>query len=554
MKPSSIHTLSFIKTLRDASKKSLSLVGLIATLFGFISDVLTPIAPFALYLCIISVLAVTGCILVKLLLKKTMINAFFFSLLVFISSGVLTLLQRGEEHSTQGFLSSSIPLVETIQEKIGILQKEVTEIKNNTEEIKTTTKAIDKNLNSVNKKADKILEKVATLSNSGGIIINPTSPEDHYHNARIQELSGDYIAARGSYLRYFNSNAQKLDPHLRFIKFLTIQEGRAGAAETYRAITSESTTPLTTYTNILVIPDRTTKIQKLKEFAKTNPTFGAVWYHLSQEYSSVKLVTPTLNDRRNELSFCKKFITAYETGAIVKYFIDQELVSKWVADAEQRINLIEKSALGNTLKNPVTINWSKSNGGWTGSIIIKEKTTAVYWKFKHQDQPPQKAENLSYSMDESNITMKMIQLPNSAKKGELQITYTDKEDTYHGPYLFDFDPVADSLSQAIQYSKMTKHSWIELRANPVSPEEKLLYFTTMLVYRSAFKKILYGIEKEQPDTEFTFPASSEAFAPITDDLSQKCMLKVPKSTTFATVQVIYKNGETSEVIRVEQKK
>ena len=51
------------------------------------------------------------------------------------------------------------------------------------------------------------------------MIANPTGPEQFYHNARIQEQSGDYLNARKSYNRFFSFKLNFIDPHLRYQTF-----------------------------------------------------------------------------------------------------------------------------------------------------------------------------------------------------------------------------------------------------------------------------------------------------------------------------------------------
>ena len=529
-------TASLIGSLRNASKKSLGITGLLSGGFGFFADVLEPIAPFASYICIASLIGLVLGLILWAVLKKDLLPIILFCAFSFIVTGLLTLMKNSEEEEKNGVLATMMPALANIQSSLGIIQKDVSEIKDTT--------------NRIEDKTDKVLEGINTISKSGGIIANPETPEEFYHNARVHELGGNYAAARKSYLQYFRLDTDKLDPHLRFVKFLKIQEGRSGARESYQEITAGSKGSIPQYVKILLL-DRDDRVKKLSAYAEENPGFGPVWYQLSQEYSYEKMGSQTISDRREELKYTKKFKEANDAGQVVKYMIDQELVSEWVADADKRRKVIEESMLGKTIENPVTVSWMGHNGGWTGSISIKEHAKEVFWKIKGSAGDAKKTKKMAMMDDNEYITMRNIQLSKSQKPMTILVSYIDNKDTKHGPFEFAFNPISDGQKQAREMADMTRHSWVALLANPAKESELRLYFSNILVYRAAFEEIKYGINKETPDTNYEFPASTEAFAPIPDELISRISLVVPEGTTFATVQVTYKGGEKSEIVRVE---
>ena len=75
---------------------------------------------------------------------------------------------------------------------------------------------------------------------SGGIIADPEIPEEFYANARMYEQKGDSGNARRSYARFFAFDLDYLDPHLRYQKYLKIQEGKEGAREVYFEMREDS--------------------------------------------------------------------------------------------------------------------------------------------------------------------------------------------------------------------------------------------------------------------------------------------------------------------------
>jgi len=527
------------ESLGAASKKSMGIAGLISGGFGFFADVLEPIAPFASYVCIISLIALVAliCISVFGILKKDVLPAIVFAGLTFAITGMLTLMKNSEEEEEKGVLATMMPAISGLQSSLGILQKDVTEIK------ETTARTEGK--------VDQVLEGIENVSKLGGIIANPDRPEEFYHNAKIYELGGDYSGARRSYLEYFKKDTGKLDPHLRFIKFLKVQEGRAGAREVYREVTSGMTGKIPEYVSILLLL-REQRVEKLRAFSEANPEFGPVWYHLSKDYTADRVGTPTIADRRDELKFAKAFKAANDKGQVTKYFIDQELVSEWGDDAEKRRIAVEESILGETIENPVSVAWMSHNGGSTGTVTVKERTKEILWKIKGADGVPKKTQSTGM-VENEHISMGMIQFPKRQKPVTIEITYTDHRGGSHGPFEFKFNPSSDALKEAKKYLEMTKFSWVELQTNPANSKQLLLYFTQILVYRIAIEEVKYSLDTETPDKVFELPKGNDGTFSQIDPTKMKVYLKVPEKTQFASVQLTYKDGTKSEVIRFDRK-
>ncbi|HCU25800.1 MAG TPA: hypothetical protein DF383_12350, partial [Deltaproteobacteria bacterium] len=200
-------------------KKTFSLTGVLGSMMGAISDLLNPLADFSLYFTIVS-MAVVIALAVLFLVKKTLRSKILAPMLVAffcaIASTCFYLSQSSSpEAEAKGVLAANIPGIQSLQESLGIIGKNVAEIKETTHRIEGKT---DQILISI----EKIGQKFETLSKQGAIIDNPKQPEEFYNNARIYELRGDYGNARRAYLDYFKFDLNLLDPHLRFIKFLKV--------------------------------------------------------------------------------------------------------------------------------------------------------------------------------------------------------------------------------------------------------------------------------------------------------------------------------------------
>jgi hypothetical protein len=301
--------------------------------------------------------------------------------------------------------------------------------KGNTETIKASTARLEENSESMMASLHAIRDGIG----QGGLIDNPQSPEEHYHNARVNELSGNYSGARRSYLEYFRSDLAMLDPHLRFISFLKVQEGTAGARETYSTVTAKSTIPIPAYARLLM-RDPGQCSDGLRQYLQEHPEFAQAAYHLSLEYSERRLGSQTLSDKRQELSYLKSFAQIDAAGGLLRYMVDQELVSEWREDAEERRRALEGNATDNLLENPVSLSWMSHNAGWNGNIQLSEPVQDIQWNIKGRSQPTSTGYNDPATGKPAPRTF--FSLPTNHKESVIEIQYTDLSGAQQGPFEF----------------------------------------------------------------------------------------------------------------------
>ena len=120
--------------------KKTPLVPAVIGVFGFISDILTPLAPFSGYLFFISAFLIVIIIiimLVKTSLQEKIAPIFMVLVTLFILSGVLFALQENTNTDSKeyGVLASQIPALKTLQSSLGVIQEDVALINISTENI-----------------------------------------------------------------------------------------------------------------------------------------------------------------------------------------------------------------------------------------------------------------------------------------------------------------------------------------------------------------------------------------------------------------------------------
>ncbi len=312
------------KLLANQFRKTGAVAGGYMGLFGFIADFLSPIAPFSSYLFFASAFMVVFILIimvVKSTLQEKIAPALVVSITLLVISGSLYAVQEEPEtgSTNYGVLATQIPALQTLQSSLGLIQEDVAAIRKSTENIDKTTarteqvvKQVEINTKETTEATKKVAEAVeestkqivgsleeiqkgfTSLTQAGGVIPNPTRPEQFYHNARIQELGGDYGNARKSYNKYFTFKLDFIDPHLRYQSFLKIQEGRAGAREIYSYLYENDPRPIVEYARILLF-DAPQRTQMLEDFITSNPDFAPAYYELSKEFSEDRKGSQTLH-------------------------------------------------------------------------------------------------------------------------------------------------------------------------------------------------------------------------------------------------------------------
>ena len=478
----------------DILKKSGSIFGIVGLISGIISDFLQPLAPLISYIFFATtfssvVLLIT--LIVKRSLQTQITTAFTFSFLMMIFSGIFYLLQN-EKNQESGFLATNIPGIAKMQIAIGLLQEDITSIKKSTEKIEETTDKIVLKLEDIQKDFASITEK-------GSIIQNPTRPEQYYHNARIYELGGDYINAKKSYNSYFSFKLNFIDPHLRYQKFLKVQEGIAGAREIYSIIFENDPRPIIEFARILLFesPARTVM---LNDFIVKNPDFAPAFYELSKEYSEIRKGTQSFSDKTNELKYLEKFISLNQEGQFLKYFVDNEVASDWIAYAEKRI--VALSSIKKISKN-VIINPLLSNQGWIINLQIIESVKEIFYSIGENNE--YKSTGLSGYIDTKtglDSPNHQISFPKSKETMNtvIKVKYKNINDEIIGPFEFTFDALEEFNKSTKMQLLNTPSNWVYYRADMKRYES--WGFVSLVGSRCALSKIRYRFIKKSEASEW----------------------------------------------------
>lgn len=364
-----------------------------------------------------------------------------------------------------------------------------------------------------------------------------------YALARRHELDGDYEQARHDYLEYFKYDLPFIDPHLRFCDFLKAREGRADAREIYAHATAGCEAIASRLAAIGLLP-AARREQAYAAISNEHPDLAPAWYLRSGLYSADRLGDRSLDEIRRERDLLTRFVELDEAGQLAGHFIDAELVTRWRNDALERLEATRHQA--GVLEQPLSVVWTPANDGWHGTIQIFEPALEIFWRAPATTTfvATGNSRVRDYATGQVRPNTHVL-LASDQPAGEGALQYTNLDGRLVGPFKVYFDPQANALSSGKEILELTRQGWVEFRD---WDERLLLYFSHLLAYRGVLSRIEYGLDCDEPDRDFSFPAAeASGVASITPDMA--ISVEVPQRTRYVTVRVTFIDGSQSRKMR-----
>ncbi|HTV68585.1 MAG TPA: methyl-accepting chemotaxis protein [Rhizobiaceae bacterium] len=565
----------------------------IAFLGGIISDILNPLAPFAAYISMaaaVAALVIAIAIVFRLLVVDKGVPALIFATTVAAIAGGIYALQQQNE-AQDGLIANLVPAVADLQKSVGIVtakveeiqqtvtetQKTVEDVKKTTDEVKAgqeeqaaKTERLQTTTEDLSKKTDVIAENqvkqqetteklvessekiaasietiadgFAQLATQGGIIADPKTPQDHYHNARVHELTGDMLNARRAYLAFAEFDVDAIDPYIRFATLLRVQDGKSGAREVFGVLAEKNKALSVKLVHALQFDDAQ-RPEKLRNFIAANPEFAPAYFLYSEEFSEDRLGVQSLADKRNEAEALTKFLSYEKDGGLLKFYVDQTLLADWIDRANRRL-----VALGNvtdpSLFMPKLIS-QRSNDSWMMTVTLSEAATAISWRLG-KDGPFTETGFLQMNDQRTGKPMPnpSFALPTDTAATIIAIKYLDIRGQEAGPFDIAFTPEASLQDSNKQILDQFWTSWIAFDA---SGNQGNIYFTHLTSYRCAIKEAKYGLNGGALTETLEMPACNmdDPYALPADFMPY---FKVGEDVKSMQVQLTYVDG-TQSVVR-----
>jgi hypothetical protein len=549
--------------------RSAKVSGPITAACGAIADLASTIGKFSLYLFLLSiVVAIVSGLLWFLRYQRGFLAAaadgrvspaelqelgernvwsvlFAFSVVATVVMGGFVVADKIAGEGDKGAIASVVPGMDKVQASLFRMEKKLDDVKTDTSAIREDTSATRQDTARMARSIDEIAKRFDSLASTGGIIPGAKTPEEHYHNARIHELGGNFGAARKEYADFLAANLEVLDPWQSYAAMLKAQEGRAGAIDTLRYFGDKLQPQTLSYqTTMALLQEGDSRLLKLQSLATMHPEYGPLAWVLAQEFSEGRRGEQTLADQRSEKEWLEQFRAAHAAGRVERFFLDKREAQKWVEAAEARWAKLESTPT-RVLENPVTVTAQQSNSGWAVIFSLTDnKAKELFYELDGQGGL-QSTGHLPSTNPQTGLPMinTHVPLPNLAP-GEhtLLVKYLDRNDRTNGPYTLKFSTGDQQLAQGKMMLNMTAGSWLAFRDYE---GRVLLYFTGLMSYRPLLKEVRYSLNSDKLDKMFQFKPSDKMF-----EVGDELYLAVPKDSQFANVQVTFKDGTKSSVQKI----
>jgi hypothetical protein len=137
-----------------------------------------------------------------------------------------------------------------------------------------------------------------------------------------------------------------------------------------------------------------------------------------------------------------------------------------------------------------------------------------------------------------------INLPHTIERTELEVAYTDGQGQRQGPFKVVYDPLVAQVAEVKQILQLTP--WAEFREWDEGKD--LVYFTQLVSHRRGLTSVRYSIDSEALDRALPLtPADPKNPHSIPDN--QITYVDVPKASKYVCIQVVFRDGSSSEVKR-----
>ncbi|HHZ07928.1 MAG TPA: methyl-accepting chemotaxis protein [Rhizobiales bacterium] len=456
---------------------------------------------------------------------------------------------------TQATVTRTEEAVAETQKAVGETQQAVAEARDATTRIEEQTRVVAENQAVQQKQAEALQETAeriavsieaiadgfARLASQGGVIAEPKRPDEFYHNARLQELGGDMVNARRSYLAFADFDVDAVDPYLRFATLLRVQDGRSGAREVLGTLAEKSKSPAIRLVHALQFDDAQ-RAAKLDAFLADNAAYGPAFFLKAEEFSEDRLGVQTLADKKAEAEWLSRFVAAEKDGTLVRHFIDHALLGEWLERANRRLATL--GDLSDPSRFMPRIVPQRSNADWMITVSLPEPATAILWRLG--DSGDFTSTGQLAMMDQSTgkpMPNPTFVLPATTSAASIWIKYLDMRGRETGPFAVRFDP--DSMLQEAN-KQILEQFWTSWIAFDASGNRGLVYFTHMLSYRCAIKAVHYGFNGGPLAKSLDMPACNPADPYALPD-GYLPYFRVGDDVASMSVQVTYADGTQSPV-------
>lgn len=378
------------------------------------------------------------------------------------------------------------------------------------------------------------------LARAGGLVRDPATAAELYHNARVFEARGEPANARRDYMALAALGGEQIDPLLRLAALIRAQDGRAGAREVFAEL-ARGTNRAAGLVHALQF-EGAERMRRLSLLAAQQASYGPIHALLAIELGEDRQNAQTIADMRGELAALERFLAADRDGELIPYFLDQAVLAQWLERAQRRAQQLR--AFFAEGRDRVLVQFSPSNAGWIGAIVPPEATTAL--EFRIGETGEFQATGLLQAMDPRTgrpMPSPSFSFASNTGRSVIGVRYLDANGVRSDVTTLVFDPsvaLARALREALE---RTSQAWLAFGSGTGGPQ---LNFAHLASHRCAIERVEIGFNGAEPSRVVPLPPCDPGH-PYAVPLGSLPRIELLPDVRSVSLRLTFLGGEVSEL-------
>ncbi|QDT15041.1 DUF4339 domain-containing protein [Alienimonas californiensis] len=297
---------------------------------GFVGDVLTPLGPINGYLAAAAACGMVVSAFAYWRLRPTdrsrWERLFPQQAIVFCTVSLagfgFWLVAEQLADDDRGVVADHVAAVAAVQNSLLDLQGKVDDVKSDTVAILGETRRIGAG--------------IEELGDLGGLLKDPSTPAEYYHNARVHALEGSFGEAFDDYARYVEFNQAFVDPLADYADLLRVQRGHVAARRELAGLATRFPENPAVRLAAAELEERAERVSRLERLRTDVPDFAPASLALADAYSAAGQADRSGVDADREREYLAQFLEAADAGEVHRWYLDKQRAIAAVKDARGR--------------------------------------------------------------------------------------------------------------------------------------------------------------------------------------------------------------------------
>lgn len=382
------------------------------------------------------------------------------------------------------------------------------------------------------------MKAFAILARSG-LLADPKTVPELYHNARVHEARGEPAAARRAYEKLADVGTDAIDPLYRYAALLRAQDSRAVARGTFDKLVTKSRAAALVFAVQFEPRERR---EPLRKFVDANPDYGPGHYLYAREFSVDRVGNQTLYDKRMEFQGLDRFLDLDKKGQLAAYFIDGSMLAEWLDRARRAHALLDAQRQSSPIAP--TASYTRSGDGWSVGLTLPEAATKVSYRVGGTGEFVLTGSTADVDPRSGKPAPKTsFGLPKGTGATTIEVTYEDMSGNLEGPFTLRFDPLAALIKDQREALERSWTKWLAFRTGTAN--QGLVHYTQLVSNRCAIAKVEFGFNDAPLGRTLPLPKCDDRDPEATPQNAVDSF-PMPSGAKSISMQLTYTDGSRSD--------